>query len=235
MMRGYFVTGTDTGVGKTLVASALTHALAETGLRVAALKPVAAGCIRQDGRWMSEDVLQLTAAANVALPHEVVNPYALEAPLAPHIAAERAGVSLDLDVIQAAVQSAARQSDLVVVEGVGGFRVPFNASEDSADLAQMLGLPVILVVGLRLGCLNHALLTAEAILVRRLPFAGWVGNRIDPGMDAAEENLLALRQRLPAPCLGLVPDLPVAGAAGAAPFLDLARLLEGDGLIRKNG
>jgi dethiobiotin synthetase len=204
-MKGVFVTGTDTGVGKTRVSVALIHALRAQGLRVAAMKPVAAGTELREGVMINEDVAALTAAANVDADPQWVNPYLFTPPIAPHIAAAQAGVAIDLKLIVDAYSRLAALADVVVVEGVGGFRVPLNATQDSADLAQALDLPMLLVVGLRLGCLNHALLTAEAIAHRKLPWAGWVGNHIDPAMDAQAENILALRQLLPDPCLGIRP------------------------------
>ena len=199
-MKGLFVTGTDTGVGKTRVAVALIHALRAQGLRVAAMKPVSAGHAPGE---LNEDVLALLQAANVAADIRDVNPYAFEPAIAPHIAAQQAGVRIDLDVIVAAYARLAAASDVVVVEGAGGWRVPLNEHEDMADLAQRLGLPVVLVVGLRLGCLSHALLTAESIGRRQQPWAGWVGNAIDPDMGCQAKNVAALRARLPGPCLGI--------------------------------
>jgi dethiobiotin synthetase len=201
--RGLFVTGTDTGVGKTRVAVALIHALRARGLRVAAMKPVAAGSAPGE---LNEDVTALLEAADVAADLKDVNPYAFAEPIAPHIAAQQAGVRIDLGVITAAyARLAAAAADVVVVEGAGGWRVPLNEREDMADLAQALGLPVVLVVGLRLGCLNHALLSAESIAGRKLPWAGWVGNHVDPAMAHQAANLDALRARLPGPCLGVQP------------------------------
>lgn len=200
--RGLFVTGTDTGVGKTRVAVALVRMLRAQGLRVAAMKPVAAGA--EPGE-LNEDVVALRAAANVDADLRDVNPYAFAPAIAPHIAAAEAGVRIELGVIAAAYARLAARADVVVVEGAGGWRVPLNDSEDMADLAQRLGLPVVLVVGLRLGCLSHALLTAESIAARRLPWAGWVGNHIDPEMARQAANLAALRARLPGPCLGVQP------------------------------
>jgi dethiobiotin synthetase len=199
-MKGLFVTGTDTGVGKTRVAVALIHALRAQGLRVAAMKPVSAGNAPGE---LNEDVTALLAAVNVAADLRDVNPYAFEPAIAPHIAAVQAGVRIELDVIAAAYARLAAAADVVVVEGAGGWRVPLNDTEDMADLAQRLGLPVVLVVGLRLGCLNHALLTAESIAGRGLPWAGWVGNHIDQAMACQAENLAALGARLPGPCLGV--------------------------------
>jgi len=198
--RGFFVTGTDTGVGKTRVAVALIHALRARGLRVAAMKPVSAGNVPGE---LNEDVVALLQAANVAADIRDVNPYAFAEPIAPHIAAQQAGVRIELAAIAAAYARLAAAADVVVVEGAGGWRVPLNEHEDMADLAQRLGLPVVLVVGLRLGCLNHALLTAESIANRKLPWAGWVGNAIEPAMGCQTENVAALKARLPAPCLGI--------------------------------
>jgi dethiobiotin synthetase len=224
--RGVFVTGTDTGVGKTRVAVALIRALRARGLRVAGMKPVAAG---HDAGELNEDVTALMQAADVEAPLRDVNPYAFAPAIAPHIAADEAGVRIELDVIAAAYARLAARADVVVVEGAGGWRVPLNASEDMADLAARLALPVLLVVGLRLGCLSHALLTAESVAARRLPWAGWVGNRVDPQMACAAENVDALRQRLPGPCLGVQPHLADAPAGASPAWLELP-----DTLVRQN-
>lgn len=205
--RGVFVTGTDTGVGKTRVAIALIHALRTRGLRVAAMKPVSAGSAPGE---LNEDVLALVEAANVEADLRDINPYAFAEPVAPHIAAQQACVRIDLDCIAAAYVRLAAVADVVVVEGAGGWRVPLNEREDMADLAQRLGLPILLVVGLRLGCLNHALLTAESIGRRQVPWAGWVGNQVDGAMTYSAENIAALRARLPGPCLGIQAHLPLA-------------------------
>lgn len=212
-MRGLFVTGTDTGVGKTRVAVALIHALRARGLRVAAMKPVSAGSAPGE---LNGDVTALLHAANVDADLRDVNPYAFAEPVAPHIAAARAGVRIELDVIEAAYGRLTAAADVVVVEGAGGWRVPLNERDDMADLAQRLGLPVVLVVGLRLGGLNHALLTAESIARRQLPWAGWVGNQIDPAMARQAENIAALRARLPDPCLGVQRFLHEESATEAA-------------------
>lgn len=213
-MKGYFVTGTDTGVGKTRVAVALVHALRRRGLRVAVMKPVAAGSAPGE---LNEDVLALTAASNIEADPADVNPYAFAEPIAPHIAAEQSATRIDLGVILAAYGRLATQSDAVVVEGAGGWRVPLNANEDMADLAQQLGLPVVLVVGLRLGCLSHALLTAESIQNRGLAWAGWIGNHIDPDMAEQAANLRALQARLLAPCLGVESYAPAEISSGDRP------------------
>ncbi len=203
--RGLFVTGTDSGVGKTRVTVALIHALRARGLRVAGMKPVSAG---QAPGQVNDDVAALLQAANVAAELDDVNPYAFMEPIAPHIAAHEAGVRIDLARIAGACARLAARADWVVVEGAGGWRVPLNASEDMADLARTLGLPVVMVVGMRLGCLNHALLTAESIIRSGVPWAGWIGNVIDPGMAQLAANLEALRARLPGPCLGVQDHVP---------------------------
>ena len=208
----YFVTGTDTEVGKTHITCALLWRARQDGLSAVGLKPVAAGT---DASGSNEDVAAIRACNTLDLPPEILNPYCFAPPIAPHIAAAEAGVEIDFSVIAHAVENARRQADWVLVEGAGGFCVPLGADRDSADLAVHLGLPVILVVGMRLGCINHALLTAEAIAVRGLLLAGWVANRIDPAMSRFEENLLALRERLDAPLLGVVPFDPDSGRAAA--------------------
>jgi dethiobiotin synthetase len=218
----FFVTGTDTGVGKTLVSCALLRALAAQGFRVAGFKPVAAGC-EADG--MNDDAKALLAAGNVPLSYAEVNPVCLAQPIAPHIAAARSGSRIELAPILAASQALAAASDHVVVEGAGGFRVPLNDRQDSADLARELGLDVILVVGMRLGCLNHALLTAEAIAARGLTLAGWVANVRDATMPVLEENITALRQRIAAPLLGVVPFMSVPAETEVR--LDVNPLLKG--------
>lgn len=220
----YFVTGTDTEIGKTLVSSALLHVLTQRGLRTAGMKPVAAGAVLRDAVWHNDDADNLAAAASVALPAELATPYLLREAAAPHIAAAQEGVTIDLAHIRTCYDRVAAMADAVVVEGIGGFRVPLSEQFDTADLAQQLGLPVILVVGLRLGCLNHALLTADAIAARGLTLAGWVANLVDPAMPYSQDNIDALAARLPAPLLGCVPDLVVPLAAAAADYLDFSCL-----------
>jgi dethiobiotin synthetase len=211
-MIGCFVTGTDTGVGKTLVSAALLHALAAHHARVVGMKPVAAGAVRAGAAWASEDALALRAASTCEVPPHLDNPILLPDSLSPHIAADRAGVRIAIDHLVACYRELARRADAVVVEGAGGFHVPLSASTTGADLAQALALPVVLVVGLRLGCLNHALLTAEAIRARGLMLAGWVANRMDPRMQAQEDNIAWLRRQLAAPLLADIPhqDAPDA-------------------------
>ena len=221
---GCFVTGTDTGVGKTLVSAALVHKLAAKGWRAAGMKPLAAGAEMRDGQLWNEDVAMLTAQANVPLPVELVCPLMFREAAAPHIAATLEDRDIDIDTVMAAYRQISAQVDALVVEGVGGFRVPLRDDLDTADLAAQMQLGVILVVGLRLGCLNHALLTAEAIAARGLTLAGWVANQIDPSMPHQAANLDALSQRLPAPLLGVVRWMPVASAAEAAASIDASRL-----------
>ncbi|QHE86584.1 dethiobiotin synthase [Hydrogenophaga sp. BPS33] len=211
---GCFVTGTDTGVGKTLISTALLQALARRHRRVVGMKPVAAGLIEHQGAWVSEDVLALRAASTVAVPPELDNPVALAEPIAPHLAAAHAGRHVGVTELLAAHRALKAQADVVLVEGAGGWRVPLNGTETLADLARAIGAPVVLVVGLRLGCLNHALLTAEAIRADGLELAGWVANAIDPDMPCREENIHTLRRWLPAPLLGRVPYQTPAPAAG---------------------
>jgi dethiobiotin synthetase len=215
-----FVTGTDTGVGKTLISAALLHGLSQAGLKTAGMKPLAAGAEMREGGLHNDDVSQLEAAANLSLPRDWVVPYLLREPAAPHIAAALEHAAIDPQRLLDAYAHIAAQAEAVVVEGVGGFRVPLTDTFDTADLAEKLQLDVILVVGLRLGCLNHALLTAEAIAVRGLKLAGWVANQIDPAMLHQQENIDALCQRLPAPLLGVVPHMAQASAASAACYID---------------
>jgi dethiobiotin synthetase len=226
MTRGVFVTGTDTGVGKTLAACALIHALAAAGARPVPMKPIAAGAVERDGRWANGDTLDLLAAAGLDASHaESVTPILLREPMAPHIAAAREGRAIGLAAVTAAFHRLATCGDFVVCEGVGGFHVPLDDRTDSVDLARGLGLPMVLVVGLRLGCLNHALLTAQAIAAAGLPFAGWIANEIDPAMAVRDENVAALRERLGAPLLGRLPYAAAPDARAMAARLDVAPLL----------
>lgn len=199
-----FVTGTDTGVGKTLVSAGLLHALARHHPRVVGMKPVAAGTELFNGVPANEDVLALRAASSCRVPPELDNPVLLPDPLSPHIAAARAGVRIDIGHLVACQRALALQADAVVVEGAGGFMVPLSATETGADLAEALGLPVLLVVGLRLGCLNHALLTAQAIRARGLTLAGWVANHVDSAMLAQDDNVAFLQRQLQAPLLARI-------------------------------
>jgi len=215
MRRDFFVTGTDTGVGKTLASSALLRALRRRGRSVAGMKPVASGSDPTPAGLRNEDALALQAESSRPWPYGTINPYAFAPPVAPHVAAAEAGVEVRLDRILSSLEELRQGSDTVVVEGAGGFLVPLGPRHSFADLPGALGLEVILVVGLRLGCLNHAFLTAEAVAARDLRLAGWVGNLVDPGFDRLPENLESLRAGLPASCLGVIPHL-------APPDLDRA-------------
>jgi dethiobiotin synthetase len=216
-----FVTGTDTGIGKTLVSSALLQLCRAQGWRAVGMKPVAAGCETIDGQWCNEDVETLRAASSIAAERTLINPYIFEPAIAPHIAAAEAGVAIDLEHVMACYQQLTNMADAVVVEGVGGFLVPFSATADSGDLARLLDLPVVLVVGMHLGCINHALLTQEAIMARGLKLVGWVANQIGQPMDRYAENVAALTQRLQAPLLGSIPDLSPPDSLTAAGYLRL--------------
>jgi dethiobiotin synthetase len=224
-MRGVFVTGTDTGSGKTLVAAALIHALRGHGLVVAGFKPVAAGAGLVQGQMRNEDALALLAASGLDLPYADVNPYCFAPPIAPHIAAAEQGCRIEAAPLLDAAARLAEKVDYLVTEGAGGWRVPLSPELDMQGLAALLGLPVVLVVGLRLGCLNHALLTADAIRAAGQPLAGWVGSALEPNMARYRENLDTLHARLDAPCLGVLPHAPGSAPRKLAPCLDIAPLL----------
>jgi len=204
-MTGVYVTGTDTGVGKTLASACLLHALRAQGLRAVGMKPLASGCTHTADGWRNEDALALQQASAPRPDYDDINPYALPLPLAPEFAARAAGIGIALDPILAAHARLAARADAVVVEGVGGWMAPLSATLDQIDLVRALQLPVVLVVGLRLGCLNHARLSARAIAADGARLAGWIASEIDPDMDCRDENFETLRQRLPAPCLGRLP------------------------------
>lgn len=222
--RGLFVAGTDTGVGKTLAACALLLGFARSGLRVVGMKPVAAGAVRQHGGWRHDDVERLCAASTVEAPRAWVNPYCFAPAIAPHIAAREAGVSVRPDRIANGYRQLSRLADVVVVEGVGGLLVPLGRRSTAADIPLRLQLPVVLVVGLRLGCLNHALLTVAVMQDRGLRLAGWIANHIDPAMARPRQNLDALRTRLAAPLLGTFPHAHSPQPKRLARRLDIHRL-----------
>lgn len=220
-MNAWFVTGTDTEIGKSLCSAALLHAFAAQGKKVAGMKPIAAGADWRGDHWHNDDVALITAASNVAVAPELVCPYLLQEPVAPHIAATGEGVTFELDHIGNCLAQIRAQTEITIVEGVGGFRVPLTDRQDTADLAVQLNLPVILVVGMRLGCISHSLLTVEAIQARGLRLAGWIANQIDPGMRHAGANLHALQARIPAPLLGHIPHLVPADPQMAVEHLNL--------------
>ena len=218
-MFSIYVTGTDTGIGKTLTSCTLLHALREHGLRVAGMKPVASGCTEIDGAWKNEDALALQAAGMPGLAYADINPFALEQPLAPELAARDAGIDVTLPPILHAHARLAAQADALVVEGVGGWAAPLSAERMQVDLVRALRLPVVLVVGLRLGCLNHALLSARAIVGDGVHLAGWIGSQVDPAMARVDDNIAMLRARLPAPCWGVLPYAPNADPSMLTQYL----------------
>lgn len=203
-MKGLFITGTDTDVGKTYVACAIVAALNQQGLRTSVMKPVASGCELSAEGLRNDDAMKLMSVASVKQPYEQVNPYAFAPAIAPHLAAEAAGVEIQLAEIEELYYKAQTHSDVCVVEAAGGWMVPLNEDETIADLAIQLQLPIILVVGMKLGCINHALLTVEQIEREALPIVGWVANQIDPDMNRIEANIKTLEQRIPYPLLGVV-------------------------------
>lgn len=228
MRKRFFITGTDTEAGKTLMAIGLLTKAKAKGLKTMALKPLAAGGRQTAEGLRNEDALALQAAMTESLPYEQVNPVVLDMAVAPHIAAERAGRSLTVSQLAGYCRGTfTKRADFTLVEGAGGWRVPVNRREQLSALAVELDLPVILVVGMKLGCLNHALLTEEAIQRDGLPIAGWIANRMDPDMSCFEENVETLQSLLSAPCLGVVPHLEERTPQTVAQYLDISSLLEG--------
>lgn len=224
--RGLFIAGTDTEVGKTRTAVAIIAAAVGHGLRVAPMKPVASGAARTEAGLRNEDALKLLEAANLQPPYDRVNPCVFEPPIAPHIAAAQAGAPIDIERLRMSYQAVAAEADLVVVEGVGGWLVPLGPDTSMADLPRALHLPVVLTVGMRLGCLNHALLTAAAIRDAGLHLAGWIANLIEPELPYLQENLLCLDARLNAPCLGVLPFCPSPSTAALGAAIDFPVLLQ---------
>ncbi|HTN93290.1 MAG TPA: dethiobiotin synthase [Gallionella sp.] len=217
----YFITGTDTGVGKTLIGCALLQGFAASGRRVAGFKPVAAGV---DADGMNDDAKALLATSNIPLSYGQVNPYCLHEAIAPHIAASHENIRIELPRIIAAYRELAAKADVVIVEGAGGFLVPLNGKQSVADLARELGLPVIIVVGMRLGCLNHALLTMKAVDDYGVQCAGWIANVLDGAMPALRSNIDALRACISAPLVGVVPYMAVPHVRFAAEQIDFRRM-----------
>lgn len=195
MKQAFFITGTDTDVGKTYVACKLIEQYVAQGYKVIGMKPVAAGTEFVDGAWVNVDVLKLEAVSNVKASRALINPYSFKEAIAPHIAAKKAGVEIKISVIKNAFEELKRLADIVIVEGAGGFLVPLNDTENMADLAASLDIPIVLVVGMKLGCINHSLLTVEAIKARNLKLYGWVANRIAPNMAFCEENIATITQK----------------------------------------
>ncbi|NNF96315.1 MAG: dethiobiotin synthase [Halobacteria archaeon] len=225
MMRGFFITGTDTNVGKTWVTAGLLHAFNEQGLRTIAMKPVASGCETIDGQLRNADAECLMKHMNTAADYQEVNPYSFEPAIAPHIAAKQAGENIDLEKIQQTAEQLARRADVILVEGVGGWAVPLNETQAVADLAVKLQLPVIMVVSIRLGCLNHALLSAQSIRASGLSILGWVANMCDSSDSVSEENIFALQQRLDCPMLAKLPLLNEFDIKKLSSYFDPERLI----------
>ena len=222
--RGYFITGTDTGVGKTTVTLGLMQALQQQGRSVAAMKPVAAGCQLTASGLRNADALQLQRQASVELDYEQVNPYAFAPAIAPHIAAEQAGDVIEINKIYRKYKEIEDIADCVLVEGVGGWQVPLNDTETLADLARVLGLDVIMVVAIRLGCLNHALLTVESIRAAGCRLAGWVANPLPSPSVCVEENIKSLKSMISGPLLGVLPVMCKASTMTVAGNLSLSAL-----------
>ena len=211
LTNGFFITGTDTEVGKTLVSGAIILKMREQGINTLGFKPVAAGTYQDhDGKILNEDLETLRIASQLVPGQMVLCPYIFDAPIAPHIAAEKLGSTLDLKIMMSAYEQIHIQAEAVVVEGAGGFFVPINARENLSDLAQKLQLPIIMVVGMKLGCINHALLTEEALTSRQLKVAGWIANTLSSEMPSLKENIKYLQGKLKAPLLGVIPSLPEA-------------------------
>lgn len=226
MHRRFFITGTDTEIGKTTIACGLLYAARQAGLTTAAAKPVAAGCEQTPEGLRNEDALALQAQCQPPLAYELINPIALQSAVAPHIAALEQQLPLTVELLAGGcLQVFDREAELTLVEGAGGWRVPLNDEQTLADLAKDLQIPVVMVVGMKLGCINHALLTAEAIAADGLELAGWVANQVDPNMSRQAENMATLRLHLKAPCLGWVPWMEQPSASAVAAYLDLAPLI----------
>ncbi len=225
MTTGLFITGTDTGVGKTIISLGLLRWLRDRGYQTAAMKPVATDASLIDGQWRNDDALLLQREATLQLPYELVNPVALPEPVAPNIAAKTHGITIDIESIVRTFRDVQTKADVVIVEGVGGWQVPLTDTETTADLALRIGLPVILVVGIRLGCINHALLTCDAIRASGLPLAGWCANIIDPDCLRNSAVIQTLNSRIDAPLIGTMPHMERATADAVAAHINLTELL----------
>ncbi|CAH9019370.1 dethiobiotin synthase [Candidatus Nitrosacidococcus sp. I8] len=221
MAKGFFVTGTDTGIGKTWISVGLITYFKQQGFQVAGMKPVASGCISTPLGICNEDALLLRDHSSISLTYPQVNPHNLSLPIAPHLAAQHQNTQIDLKIIQNHFDDIVIKSDVIIIEGVGGWMVPINQKQTMVEVAQLFKLPIILVVGMRLGCLNHALLTSESILKSGLPLAGWIANQVQPQMDWVEENIHSLREHLSAPLLGIIPYLDQLTAEKISEHLSL--------------
>jgi len=223
MAEGYFITGTDTECGKTEITLGLMQKLQSTGYSVLGMKPVASGAVPTADGLRNEDARRILRQASIPLQYELVNPFAFEPPIAPHVAAEQAGMDIRFGRILESLRELSNQADLVVVEGVGGWRVPLGNDGAVSDLAQAMNMPVVLVVGMKLGCINHALLTAESILSGGFNMTGWVANVVQPEMLEQEANIATLKREIAAPCLGVVPYMPQITVQAVADRLQLQR------------
>ena len=224
MISGYFITGTDTGCGKTEITLGLMQLLQNREKIVLGMKPIASGAANTAEGLRNEDAIRILAQGSIPVPYAQLNPYVYQPPIAPHLAAAQAGEEIDLSIISSHYMSLLAQADCVIVEGAGGWRVPVNGGQSVADLVQLLNLPVILVVGLRLGCINHALLSAESILASGARLAGWIANVVEPDMLSRDENIATLQTAIRAPCLGVVPHIGRPSAKVIAESLSLPPL-----------
>ena len=222
--RGLFITGTDTDCGKTLIASAVIHAYRRLGLRVVGMKPVASGSAMHNGVLVNNDVESLTSAANVELPADIVNPYIFEPAISPHFAAADKGVRIEKERILSAFKQCQEAADIVIVEGAGGWRVPLGDGLDIATLAKAMDLPVLMVTGLRLGCINHTLLTFDDIQAKGCQIAGWVANLIDENYGFIDQTITSIQSEAPAALLARVPWLEDPDAEKLASAIDLKQL-----------
>ena len=223
-MYTYFITGTDTNIGKTVITCSLIAKLIEKGFRVGGMKPVAAGCHMEDGYMISDDVKKIVEVSNVDLNINEINPYQFEPPIAPHISFKKNKKDIDIHLIKKHLRSFETEMDYLFIEGVGGYAVPLTENFSTADLIKALDVPIILVVGMKLGCINHALLTVESILNKKQKLSGWIANQIDEHMLAYDENVSFLKEKIKAPCLGEVPYLKDFDPFNASKFLDTAKL-----------
>jgi dethiobiotin synthetase len=223
-MKGYFITATDTDAGKTYISSGLLNHWSNEGYRTLGFKPVASGCQASSQGLKNDDALKLISASNVALDYQQINPYAFEPAIAPHIAAQQVDVTIDLSLVVNLIHQQKNKADYVLVEGVGGWLVPLNNKQTIADLASLLGFPVILVVNMRLGCINHALLTIQAIQQQGLNIAGWIANNPNPSLPYLEENVQSIKKHLHSPLLGIVPDLSAHEKNNFSDFIDMKKL-----------
>jgi len=221
VINGFFITGTDTSCGKTEITLGLMQLLQSQGQTVLGMKPVASGATPTAEGLRNEDAIRIQAQGTLQVPYPELNPYVYEPPIAPHLAAAQAGEQIDLSVISTHCMSLLAQADYVLIEGIGGWRVPFNLQQSAADLVRMLNLPVILVVGLKLGCINHALLTVESIRASGARLVGWVANEVEPGMQDRDGNIATLRSTINTPCLGVVPYMKHPSTAAIAGNLNL--------------